>query len=85
MGKGSGFLRETCPSVVAGLQCSSELEDEDMARKKGLSREHCSAWNRPHGQSSLRSCFPAYGNASFPLCCECGTLRIAFMLVASIC
>lgn len=50
MGKGSGFLRETCPSVVAGLQCSSELEDEDMARKKGLSREHCSAWNRSHGQ-----------------------------------
>lgn len=60
MGKGSGFLRETCPSVVADPQCSSELEDEDMKRKKGLSREHCSAWNRPHGQWSLHSCFPAY-------------------------
>lgn len=50
MGKGSGFLRETCPSVVADPQCAPELEDEDMKRKQGLSREHCSAWNCPHGQ-----------------------------------
>nr|XP_048299949.1 ubl carboxyl-terminal hydrolase 18 [Myodes glareolus] len=55
MGKGSGFLRETCPSVVADLQYSSELEDEDMTRKKGLSREHCSAWNRPHGLVGLHN------------------------------
>ncbi|XP_005365213.1 ubl carboxyl-terminal hydrolase 18 [Microtus ochrogaster] len=55
MGKGSGFLRETCPSVVADPQCSSELEDKDMKRKKGLSREHCSAWNRPHGLVGLHN------------------------------
>lgn len=53
MGKGFGLLRKTCQSVVANPQQHSALEEEkNMKRKRVLSRELCSAWDRPHGQQS---------------------------------
>ncbi|KAL1790077.1 ubl carboxyl-terminal hydrolase 18 [Sigmodon hispidus] len=57
MGKGFGFLRKSCQSVVAEPQCASELEEEkkNMKGKRELSREHFSAWNRPHGLVGLHN------------------------------
>lgn len=56
MGKGFGLLRKTCQSVVANPQQHSALEEEkNMKRKRVLSRELCSAWDRPHGFVGLHN------------------------------
>lgn len=55
MGKGFGLLRKTCQSVVAEPQQYSALEEErSMKKERVLSRELCSAWDRPHGDYSPR-------------------------------
>lgn len=56
MGKGFGLLRKTCQSVVANPQQHSALEEEkNMKQKRVLSRELCSAWDRPHGFVGLHN------------------------------
>ncbi|XP_055460256.1 ubl carboxyl-terminal hydrolase 18 isoform X1 [Psammomys obesus] len=56
MGKGFGLLRKTCQSVVAESQRSSELEEEESMKKKGVfPREHGSAWDHPHGLVGLHN------------------------------
>lgn len=50
MGKGFGFLRKTCQSVVAESQQHSELEEKkSMKKKRELFRQQRSAWDSPHG------------------------------------
>lgn len=56
MGRGFGFLTKSCQAVVAEPQCSSELEEEkSMKRKRELSREPRSTWERPHGLVGLHN------------------------------